>query len=201
VASVKSVVTRLAMSDVTNTPATIDAGPRRTKWAWWLLSALPGVAIAGALGWYFKALVPVGDGAIFFNAARNAWNFPLKAENFWSEWLHKGSYVSMGLLGLAYHVGPDAVTAVRALQFGVFVVAILAFASICRSLFRDMSGWEATLLTTVFSITPASRRIRHLHMNLRSVDRFSRIRGRDRDRVRARGRVGSFHWRWVRWGG
>jgi hypothetical protein len=61
----------------------------------------------------------------------------------------------MGLLGLAYQVGPDPVTAVRALQFGVFVVAILAFASICRSLFRDMSGWEATLLTTVFAITPA----------------------------------------------
>src|SRR4029434_2185693 len=79
----------------------------------------------------------------------------LKAENFWSEWLHKGSYVSMGLLGLAYQVGPDPVTAVRALQFGVFVVAILAFASICRSLFRDMSGWERTLTMTLFAIPPA----------------------------------------------
>ena len=100
----------------------------------WLASALPGLAVASVVGWYFKAAVPSNDGWIYFYAARNAWNLPLKAENFWSEWLHKGSYVSIGLLGLTYHVGPDPTTALRVLQFGMFVIAILAFAAICRSI-------------------------------------------------------------------
>jgi hypothetical protein len=121
----------------------------------WLASALPGLAVASVVGWYFKAAVPSNDGWIYFYASRNAWNLPLKAENFWSEWLHKGSYVSIGLLGLTYHVGPDPITALRVLQFGMFVIAILAFAAICRSIFRNMSGAEATLLTFVFTITPA----------------------------------------------
>ena len=121
----------------------------------WFLSALPGLAVAIGLSSQFRNTPPLSDGAIYFTFAQNAWDLPLKAENFWASWAHKESYVSIGLLGLTYHVGLDPITALRVLQFGVFASAIVAFSFICHRVFRGIETFEAGLLTLVFSVTPA----------------------------------------------
>ena len=131
------------------------SSPRLRRTIAGLLTVLPALAFACLLGWHYRATDPQRDGQIFVHSARNAWTLPLKAENFWPEWLHKGSYVSMGLLGLTHLFGADQILALRVLQFALFTTAIIAFAVIVRSAFADISTLEATLLTFIFSITPA----------------------------------------------
>jgi hypothetical protein len=113
------------------------------------------LAVAALVTFQFWNVEPRSDGMLFFRYAQQVWDRPLAIEHFWAGWNHRESYISMGLLGLAYRLGIAPVAGLRVVQLVVSALGLVAFSILCHQVFPRITSSKAGLLNLVFALTPA----------------------------------------------